>query len=178
VTCSNRKTDSLIDYCALKSRLTGSLGNSLAAAIGTVLEASATLAPIPWPAPARTIVSRSTFDEDLNFRMDVTAALTDIDDRRWFVYLLLCRGERIYCGVTPDLDRRIAAHRRGKGAKFTRINPPERLLAVKSCSGKIVAMQLEAQIKRLQRAAKLALAETWLRAESVDELSAQCFPAA
>jgi putative endonuclease len=97
-------------------------------------------------------------------------------DQPWFVYLLLCRGERIYTGVTTDLQRRLVAHRSGKGAKFTRINPPQRLLAAKSCAGKILAMQLEARIKRMKRPAKLALAEAWLCDAPLGGFSVQYFP--
>jgi putative endonuclease len=73
------------------------------------------------------------------------------EQRPWFVYLLECRGGRIYTGVSPDFGRRISDHRAGKGAAFTRINPPERLLAVKQFSDKREAMRVEAQVKRLQR---------------------------
>lgn len=81
----------------------------------------------------------------------------------WFVYLLECRGGRIYTGVSPDYERRIADHRAGKGAAFTRINPPERLLAVKQFADKREAMRIETQVKRLRRPEKLALAKDWLR---------------
>jgi len=86
-----------------------------------------------------------------------------MDSRAWFVYLLECRGGRIYTGVSPDYERRVADHRAGKGAAFTRINPPERLLAAKQFGDKREAMRVEAQVKRLRRPQKLALAAEWLR---------------
>src|SRR5450432_274824 len=52
-----------------------------------------------------------------------TAPDIRMSDRVWFVYLLVCRNGHVYTGVTPDLDRRITAHRNGTGAKFTRGNP-------------------------------------------------------
>lgn len=54
-----------------------------------------------------------------------------MDKRVWSVYLLECRGSRVCTGVTPNVQRRLAAHRCGKGAAFTRSNPPQRLLAIK-----------------------------------------------
>ena len=84
-----------------------------------------------------------------------------MDRRPWFVYLLECRNGRIYTGVSPDYERRIAAHRAGKGAAFTRINPPQRLLAVKAFGDKREAMRVEAQVKRLRRPQKLQLAQEW-----------------
>jgi len=83
--------------------------------------------------------------------------------RPWFVYLLECRDGRIYTGVSLDYERRVAKHRAGKGAAFTRINPPERLLAVKQFSDKREAMRVEAQVKRLRRPQKLELVKDWLR---------------
>ena len=86
-----------------------------------------------------------------------------MDRRAWFVYLLECRDGRIYTGVSPDYERRVAAHRAGKGAAFTRINPPQRLLAVKAFGDKREAMRVEAQVKRLRRPQKLELAQEWSR---------------
>lgn len=99
-----------------------------------------------------------------------------VDGRIWFVYLLVCRNGYIYTGVTPDLDRRITAHRNGKGAKFTKGNPPERVLAIKPCSGKIAAMRVEAQVKRMRRKAKISLAQVWSRDFLANELSEKLLP--
>ena len=99
-----------------------------------------------------------------------------MNDRAWFVYLLLCRNGHIYTGVTPDLARRITAHRKGTGARYTRGNPPERLLAVKSFAGKVVAMRMEARIKRMPRGLKLSLVQDWSTEHPVAELSAKLLP--
>ncbi|MDX2298217.1 MAG: GIY-YIG nuclease family protein, partial [Xanthomonadaceae bacterium] len=40
--------------------------------------------------------------------------------RIWFVYLLECRGGRLYTGITVDVARRFAQHVNGKGARYTR----------------------------------------------------------
>jgi len=42
----------------------------------------------------------------------------------WWLYLLVCRDGRTYAGIATDVAARFAAHSRGKGAKFTRSNPP------------------------------------------------------
>jgi putative endonuclease len=76
----------------------------------------------------------------------------------WFVYLLECRGGRIYTGIATDVDRRVAEHRAGKGARFTRAHPPERELARLPCADRPEALRREAAIKRLTPAAKRALA--------------------
>lgn len=42
----------------------------------------------------------------------------------WWVYLLRCGDGTLYTGITDDLDRRLAAHNAGRGAKYTRSRPP------------------------------------------------------
>jgi putative endonuclease len=76
----------------------------------------------------------------------------------WFVYLLECRGGRIYTGIATDVDRRLAEHRAGKGARFTRAHPPERELARLPCADRPEALRREAAIKRLTAVAKRELA--------------------
>jgi putative endonuclease len=79
----------------------------------------------------------------------------------WYVYLLECATGRIYTGVSPRPAVRIATHRKGRGALFTRINQPQRLLAVKPFQGKRQALQVEAQIKRMPASGKRHLAKLW-----------------
>ena len=37
----------------------------------------------------------------------------------YFVYMLRCRGDVYYTGLTTDIARRYRLHLSGKGAKFT-----------------------------------------------------------
>ncbi|HET7649847.1 MAG TPA: GIY-YIG nuclease family protein [Gammaproteobacteria bacterium] len=76
--------------------------------------------------------------------------------RPYFVYILECRGGRLYTGITTDLARRLDEHRGGRrGARFTRAHPPAILLAAQRVSNRSEALKLEAVIKRLPRAHKL-----------------------
>ncbi len=76
------------------------------------------------------------------------------------VYMLLCRGGRLYTGITTDLDRRVREHGGMKtGAKFTHAFPPERIAAAWETDTKGNALKLEARIKKLTRANKLLLIE-------------------
>ncbi len=79
----------------------------------------------------------------------------------WWVYMIACRGGKIYTGVARDPDRRVRVHASGKGAAFTRMNPPIALLARKSCPSRGAALAEEAALKRLPRARK----EAWARAQ-------------
>jgi putative endonuclease len=81
------------------------------------------------------------------------------DNAAWFVYLLECRGGRIYTGIATDVDRRLAEHRAGRGARFTRAHPPVRELARIACAGRGDALRAEAAIKRLRPAQKRLLAQ-------------------
>src|SRR5215212_5583280 len=74
------------------------------------------------------------------------------------VYLLWCGPQRaLYCGWTTDVERRLAAHRAGHGAKYTRAHGPVELAAVIRMTSAAAARREEARIKRLSRADKLAL---------------------
>lgn len=76
----------------------------------------------------------------------------------WSVYLLECRGGRIYTGIAVDVDARLQMHLSGRGARFTRAHPPQRLLVHFSYPDRGSALRVEAAIKRLPAAAKRAIA--------------------
>jgi putative endonuclease len=78
----------------------------------------------------------------------------------WVCYILECVDGTLYCGITTDLDKRIAAHNAGEGAKYTRGRTPVRLAYCEPCSDKSAALKRENKIKALQRAEKLILIET------------------
>ncbi|UPG88725.1 GIY-YIG nuclease family protein [Luteibacter aegosomaticola] len=74
----------------------------------------------------------------------------------WYVYLIECRNGSWYAGITNDLDARYAAHVAGKGARYTRANPPVKLLGARPFPDRSAASRAEYEIKRLPRAKKLA----------------------
>jgi len=80
----------------------------------------------------------------------------------WHLYLIECRNGAFYAGITNDLDARYSAHVAGKGAKFTRANPPTRLLGSRPYPDRSAASRAEWEIKQLARNRKLA----YLRAAS------------
>jgi putative endonuclease len=85
-------------------------------------------------------------------------------NKRWYVYLILCRGNAIYTGIALDVAERYAQHLAGTGARYTRANPPCRLLTTFVCSNQSVAAKLEAAIKRLPAADKRKLVGTTVTA--------------
>ena len=78
------------------------------------------------------------------------------DARPWYLYLLLCRNGSWYAGITNDLDARFRAHANGTGARYTRANPPVRLLGSRAFPDRAAASRAEWAIKRLPRERKLA----------------------
>ena len=76
------------------------------------------------------------------------------------VYLLRCRDNSLYTGMTNDLARRLAAHRAGKASAYTRSRRPLRLVYREIVRDRSGALRREAAIKRLPREAKLALIRT------------------
>ena len=75
-----------------------------------------------------------------------------------FVYMLRCAGNRIYTGYAVDVDARFAQHKEGKGAKFTKAFPPEKILCQFELPSKEYALRLEARIKKLAATQKELLA--------------------
>ena len=78
-------------------------------------------------------------------------------DKKWFVYLLRCGDGSLYCGITDDVQRRLEAHRAGKGAKYTRGRGPLELVYTEECEDHSAALKREVAIKRLSRNEKLKL---------------------
>ena len=74
-----------------------------------------------------------------------------------FVYLLRCADGSLYCGWTTDVERRLAEHRAGSASRYTRSRRPVELAHVIPVDDRSAALREEARIKRLPRAAKLAL---------------------
>ena len=75
----------------------------------------------------------------------------------WYVYLIECRDGSLYTGVAIDVDKRYAEHAAGKGARYTRSHPPQRLLARFEHPDRSSALKAEYAIKQLSAAEKRAL---------------------
>ncbi|MGB4813305.1 MAG: GIY-YIG nuclease family protein [Methylophilaceae bacterium] len=78
----------------------------------------------------------------------------------WFLYLLECKSGAYYAGITNDIEARFAAHISGKGARYTRANPPVKVLASKPYADRSAASIAEAQLKKLPRHRKPSFFET------------------
>ena len=74
-----------------------------------------------------------------------------------FTYIVRCADGTLYTGWTDDIEKRLAAHNSGHGAKYTRSRRPVELVYQECFDTKEEAMSREWHIKRLSRAQKLAL---------------------
>ncbi len=77
----------------------------------------------------------------------------------WIVYLLKCRNDNLYCGITNNLEKRIRQHN-GEltgGAKYTRANGPCMLVYQENALDKSTALKRECEIKAMNRCSKLRL---------------------
>lgn len=75
----------------------------------------------------------------------------------WYLYILRCKDDSLYTGITTDVEKRLKAHRAGKGAKYTRGRGPLELVYREECGDHSDALRREVEIKRLPRDEKLKL---------------------
>jgi len=74
----------------------------------------------------------------------------------WAVYLIECADGRVYTGIARDPEQRYTKHLAGKGARFTRSNPPRRMLGWVWVASHGDALRLEIAWKKLPRRARIA----------------------
>lgn len=77
----------------------------------------------------------------------------------WYVYMLRCADGSLYTGMTDDVPKRLAAHRAGKGAKYTRGRGPLELVYVERVCDRSQALKREYAIKRLPKGKKEGLCQ-------------------
>lgn len=73
-----------------------------------------------------------------------------------YFYVLECGDGSYYAGYTNALEKRLAKHESGKGAKYTRSRGPLTLIYHESFGTKPEAMKAEYAFKQLSKAEKIA----------------------
>ena len=74
-----------------------------------------------------------------------------------FVYILSCADGTFYTGSTKNLEKRLAVHNTGRGARYTAGRRPVALIYSEPCASWGNALRRECEIKRLSRKQKEAL---------------------
>lgn len=74
---------------------------------------------------------------------------------QWCVYILKCRNNALYTGITNNLERRLKEHEQGRGSKFVRSWRPFDLVKIIPCENTNEARRLEHALKKLTRREKI-----------------------
>ena len=77
-----------------------------------------------------------------------------IMEQTWYLYILKCKDDTFYTGITTNVEKRLEAHRAGKGAKYTRGRGPLELVYRETCGSHSQALKRELQVKALPREEK------------------------
>ena len=76
----------------------------------------------------------------------------------WYVYIIKASDERLYTGVTTDVERRFSEHSDSrKGARFFRGRHPVEVVYTENHPDRSSAQRRESEIKKLTRDLKLEL---------------------
>ena len=73
---------------------------------------------------------------------------------KWVVYMLRCKDNSIYTGITNDLKKRIETHISGNGSKYLRGKLPLKLVYRESFQDRSTASKREIEIKKLNKKEK------------------------
>ncbi|MEM5770653.1 MAG: GIY-YIG nuclease family protein [Bacillota bacterium] len=76
-----------------------------------------------------------------------------------YTYIVECADGSLYTGWTTELEKRLQAHNRGAGAKYTSGRTPVRLVYFEKHPDESAARRRECAIKKLSRRQKLALCQ-------------------
>ena len=78
----------------------------------------------------------------------------------WQVYIILCKDNSLYTGITTAVQRRFSQHLAGTGAKYFRGHSPLRLIYLENGHDRSSASRREAEIKKLRPEDKRRLIES------------------
>ena len=82
----------------------------------------------------------------------------EMNYKSWFVYVVRCKDNSLYTGITTDISRRVKEHNTSKrGAKYTRSRRPVRLVHEMKVLNRSEALKLEYKFKQLKKAEKEAI---------------------
>jgi putative endonuclease len=74
-----------------------------------------------------------------------------------YVYIVECKDGTLYTGWTNNIEKRLAEHNQGNGAKYTRSRYPVTLRYLEKAANKPEACKREYYIKHLTRTEKLSI---------------------
>ena len=69
---------------------------------------------------------------------------------QWYVYIVQCVDDSLYTGIATDVERRVAEHNAGQGARYTRGRGPVTLVYHEMVKDRPAALRREYEIKKLR----------------------------
>ena len=60
----------------------------------------------------------------------------------YYVYIIYCKDGSYYTGHAKDVEKRFDMHKNGRGARYTRMHEPEKLVYVEPFESRSEAMRL------------------------------------
>ena len=74
-----------------------------------------------------------------------------IESQAWFTYMVRCKNNALYTGITNNIKKRVDTHNSGKGSKSCKAHGlPVSLVWNTTLPDKSSALKLEAKIKKLE----------------------------
>lgn len=80
----------------------------------------------------------------------------------WWVYIVRTDKGTLYTGITNNLEKRLAVHRKSKGAKYLRLFKSFELVYKEVALTRSEALKRESQIKKLTKQQKEAMVASFL----------------
>lgn len=74
-----------------------------------------------------------------------------------YCYIVQCADGTLYTGWALDPEKRVAVHNKSRGAKYTKMRLPVKLVYVEEQPDRTAAMKRERAIKMLKRDGKVKL---------------------
>ena len=83
----------------------------------------------------------------------------------YYIYVILCEDGSFYTGYTKNVESRMKLHMNGKGARYTRIHIPKKIVYIEEFDSRVEAMKRERTIKKLNHRQKLELITSQIKTE-------------
>lgn len=78
----------------------------------------------------------------------------------YYVYILLCKDGSYYTGHAKNVKHRVEQHKKGQGARYTRMHKPAKIVYVEEFNSRSDAMKREREIKSFSHSKKQRLIDS------------------
>jgi putative endonuclease len=78
----------------------------------------------------------------------------------YYVYILLCKDGSYYTGHAKNVEHRVEQHKKGQGARYTRMHEPAKIVYVEEFNSRCDAMKREREIKSFNHSKKQRLIDS------------------